>query len=264
MKHAMTKGHEDNRDHLHGRSIVKQFNKNNKKSFNFFSHSHPDNISPLIAAHWADLIIHYWKDCAARGELKKNQQLDILDFMPGAGGMPGMPMANNYLQNYRLASTIINDLYFENIENNSSLINVRVANRRFKSAAHEGFVRSLSPVSGRGRLGSIPETYDGFGGVLSPLPFGGPYSKALNYAAEYEQYSFANSEDTRNVYAAKKMEKPPTQMFTSIEKKLYGLLLSINLPYPLYAQYSAGPTMDYQLDAKNVKVFQIQNIDQII
>jgi RimJ/RimL family protein N-acetyltransferase len=90
MKHAMTKGHEDNRDHLHGRSVVKQFNKNNKKSFNFFSHSHPDNTSPLIAAHWADLIIHYWKDCAARGELKKNQQLDILDFMPGAGGMAGL------------------------------------------------------------------------------------------------------------------------------------------------------------------------------
>ena len=165
------------------------------------------------------------------------------------GGMPGMPMANNSIQNYRLASSIMNELYYENLENNSSLINVRVAGRRFKSAAHEGFVRSLSPVSGRGRLGSVPETYDGFGGVLSPLPFGGPYSKALNYAAEYEQYSFANSEDTRNVYAAKKMEKPTTQMFTSIEKKLYGLLLSINLPYPLYAQYSAGPTMDYQLDA---------------
>jgi very-short-patch-repair endonuclease len=170
--------------------------------------------------------------------------------MPPAGGaMPGMPMANNYLQNYRLASSIINDLYFENIENNSSLINVRVANRRFKSAAHEGFVRSLSPVSGRGRLGSLPENYDGFGGVLSPQLFGGPYVKALNPYAEYEQYSFANNEETKTVYAAKKVEKPPAQMFTSIEKKLYGLLLSINLPYPLYAQYSAGPTMDYQLDA---------------
>jgi RimJ/RimL family protein N-acetyltransferase len=90
MKHAMNKGHEDNRDHLPGRSVVKQFTKNNKKSFNFFSHSHPDNFSPLIAAHWADLIIHYWKDCAARGELQKNQYLDILDFMPGTGGMVGL------------------------------------------------------------------------------------------------------------------------------------------------------------------------------
>jgi very-short-patch-repair endonuclease len=165
------------------------------------------------------------------------------------GGMPGMPMASNLIQNYRLAASIMNELYYENLENNSSLINIRVAGRRFKSAAHEGFIRSLSPVSGRGRLGSLPESYDGFGGILNPLPFGGPYSKTLNYAAEYEQYGFANSEDTRNVYAAKKMEKPPAQMFTSIEKKLYGLLLSINLPYPLYAQYSAGPTMDYQLDA---------------
>jgi very-short-patch-repair endonuclease len=40
-----------------------------------------------------------------------------------------------------------------------------------------------------------------------------------------------------------------TQMFTSVEKMLYGLLLSLNMPYALYAQYSAGPTGDYQLDA---------------
>ena len=92
MKHAMNKGHENNRVHLHGHSLVKQFHKNNKKSVNFFSHSYPDNISPLIAAHWADLIVHYWKDCAARGELNKNQQLDILDFMPGTGGMAGLMM----------------------------------------------------------------------------------------------------------------------------------------------------------------------------
>ena len=170
--------------------------------------------------------------------------------MPPAGGaMPGMPMANNYLQNYRLASSIINDLYYENIERNSSLVNVRVAGRRFKSAAHEGFVRSLAPVSGRGKLGSLPENYDGFGGTLNPQPFGGAYAKPLNTYAEYEQYTFANNEETKTVYAAKKVERPPAQMFTSIEKKLYGLLLSINLPYPLYAQYSAGPTMDYQLDA---------------
>jgi very-short-patch-repair endonuclease len=38
-------------------------------------------------------------------------------------------------------------------------------------------------------------------------------------------------------------------MYTSLEKKLYSLLMSLNVPYPLYAQYSAGQTMDYQLDA---------------
>jgi hypothetical protein len=46
-------------------------------------------------------------------------------------------------------------------------------------------------------------------------------------------------------------------MFTSLEKKLYGLLMSLNMPFPLYAQYSAGPTMDYQLDGAipNLSVF---------
>jgi len=59
-----------------------------------------------------------------------------------------------------------------------------------------------------------------------------------------------NSENEiyRNVYA-KKAEMGQPQLFTSIEKMLYSLLLSLNMPYALYAQYSAGPTGDYQLDA---------------
>ena len=48
---------------------------------------------------------------------------------------------------------------------------------------------------------------------------------------------------------AKIKERPQAKMFTSLEKLLYGLLLSINMPFPLYAQYAAGPSMDYQLDS---------------
>ena len=47
----------------------------------------------------------------------------------------------------------------------------------------------------------------------------------------------------------KKVERPQSKMFTNLEKKLYSLVMTVNMPYPLYAQYSAGPTFDYQLDA---------------
>ncbi len=168
---------------------------------------------------------------------------------PPPGGMPGMPMASNSLKNYRLASSIVNEIYYDRLESLNSLINLRTAGRRFKSAAHEGFIKSLSPVSGRGLLGSLPEEYEGFGTPLAPLDFGGPNAVAYNLYAQQEQYHFASSEETKEVYAKKKLERPQAQMFTSIEKKLYGLLLSLNMPFPLYAQYSAGPTGDYQLDA---------------
>ena len=39
------------------------------------------------------------------------------------------------------------------------------------------------------------------------------------------------------------------KLYTKLEKQLYSLLLSLNMNDPLYAQYSAGPTLDYQLDA---------------
>ncbi len=92
MKHAISKEHKDNKIKLNGRLVAKQFNNHNNKrnQNNFFSDSDPVNISPLIASHWADLIIHYWKECAARGELANHHPLEILDFMPGSGGMIGL------------------------------------------------------------------------------------------------------------------------------------------------------------------------------
>jgi very-short-patch-repair endonuclease len=72
----------------------------------------------------------------------------------------------------------------------------------------------------------------------------------LNYEAQEELRlgSLSDDEYVRTVIA-KKTERPQPKMFTNLEKKLYSLVGSVNMPYPLYAQYSAGPTMDYQLDA---------------
>jgi len=176
---------------------------------------------------------------------------------PPPGGMGGpMPMASSSTANYRLASTIVNDIYEDRIKSTNSLVNMRLAGRRFKSAAHEGFIRSLTPVTGRAFLGSMPEEYDGFGGSINPQAFGGSNSSPLNFYAQKEYSYYQTSPETREVFAKKKFERPAPQMFTSIEKKLYGLLLSLNMPFPLYAQYAAGPTMDYQLDAAipNMKI----------
>ena len=73
---------------------------------------------------------------------------------------------------------------------------------------------------------------------------------------EMHHYANNQNESIRQVVAKKLENINQPKMFTSLEKKLYGLLMSLNMPFPLYAQYSAGPTMDYQLDGAipNLKI----------
>ena len=176
---------------------------------------------------------------------------------PAPAAPPPMPTAAEKDRFYKIASTIINDVYNERVLAKLSRSNNRYASSNIKSAAHEGFLMSISPVTGRGSLGPLPEKYDGlYGNLVEPIA-GGMNSVALNYEANYEFSVLAHSEDTgvRQVLA-KKLDRAQPQMFTSLEKKLYGMLMSLNMPYSLYAQYSAGPTFDYQLDAAipNLKV----------
>ena len=175
--------------------------------------------------------------------------------MPAGGAMPcaapemGMT-AQTKDQMYKTASEIVNDIYNERLKLNKSNANTRVAGKRFKSAAHEDFLMSIHPVTGRGNLGPLPDEYDGLYGTINAQILGGDNSIPLNNEAFIELKLAENSENEiyRNVYA-KKAEMGQPQLFTSIEKMLYSLLLSLNMPYALYAQYSAGPTGDYQLDA---------------
>jgi very-short-patch-repair endonuclease len=159
-------------------------------------------------------------------------------------------------KNYKLACNLINEIYDERINAKNS--GVRTASKRIKSAAHEGFLMSLTPVTGRGSLGPLPNEYDGlFGSIQIPL-CGGDNSHPLNNYALEEIYRFTSNENESIVkYAKKKVDiSQQPKMFTNLEKKLYGLTMSLNMPFPLYAQYSAGPTMDYQLDAAipNLKI----------
>lgn len=161
------------------------------------------------------------------------------------------PMANSKTETYRLASKVINEIYNNKLNGHLKDTNQRLATVRFKSAAHEHFLKSITPVTGRGNLGALPEEYDGFGNSLRVADFGGEFSFPVNYEANLIFSSWQNSEDEniRNKYAKKKLNRPQAQMFTSLEKSLYSMLLSMNLPFSIYGQYLAGPTMDYQLDA---------------
>ena len=173
--------------------------------------------------------------------------------MPGAmpPAAPEMAMAaSSKIQNYKLASSIVNEIYNEQLNLNKSNASTRLAGKRFKSAAHEAYSMSIHPVSGRGNLGPLPDEYDGLYGTINPQILGGYTSIPLNNEAYWEIKTASTSEDENTrIVSAKKDEMKQTQMFTSVEKMLYGLLLSLNMPYALYAQYSAGPTGDYQLDA---------------
>jgi very-short-patch-repair endonuclease len=171
---------------------------------------------------------------------------------PAAEATMGLtpPIAATKEQNYRLASKIINELYDEAVQHKNNTVGKRFASKRFKSAAHEDFIKSIMPVTGRGMHGPIPENYDGLGGNLYVPFLGGDASEPLNYEAHFELRSIhASSDDEVRKVIAAKTEKQMPKLHTSLEKKLYALLMSLNMPHPLYAQYSAGPNFDYQLDA---------------
>ena len=173
---------------------------------------------------------------------------------PAPAAPAPMPTASTMLKNYKVASSIINNVWTERIDKKNS--NVKTASRKIKSAAHEGFLMSQTPVTGRGSLGPLADEYDGlFGPIQTPL-LGGNSSHPLNNFALNEIYVLSENENFKK-FAAKKLDNAQQpKMFTNLEKKLYGLLMSLNMPYPLYAQYSAGPSMDYQLDGAipNLKI----------
>jgi very-short-patch-repair endonuclease len=168
--------------------------------------------------------------------------------LAGAGMAP--PLASSKEKNYRLASSIVNSIYEESMQDKLKSDGKRFASVKIKSAAHEGFIKSIMPVTGRGIHGPLPDEYDGLGNDLKLQIFGGEFSVPLNYEAKFQLNSLAFSENEKIKIAAKaKMNMNAPKLYTKLEKQLYSLLLSLNMNDPLYAQYSAGPTLDYQLDA---------------
>lgn len=74
-------------------SSAKIYSGDNKKLLEGFDASEfennfcgePDNFSPLVASHWAELVVRHWRACYAADEITPSFPLDILDFFPGRG-----------------------------------------------------------------------------------------------------------------------------------------------------------------------------------
>lgn len=155
-----------------------------------------------------------------------------------AGGVPEAPaMASNVgtEENYRFASNVSNEIYNSKMIPHKQKIQKRFADKQVKSIAHQGFLNNLHVCNGRGYLGPLPEEPEIFCETEMEYPVsGGNLASPLNPPAIRE--------------AAKKEEKPKPVLFSKLEQKLYNLILSANIPYAFYAQYQAGPGLQYQLD----------------
>lgn len=176
---------------------------------------------------------------------------------PDMGGMPGLAPAasNDWKANYRFASNASGDMFDMQLATCENERIIRTASRKILSAAHREYIESIAPVTGRGAVGALSAEPDE---IYEQLPVGpndgGPFCTAMNRSAIYEltQLDKVLSEQQMVRTGAKKGENKQTYRFTSLEQKLYRLLMQAGLPFAWYAQYLAGPItqhFEYQLDA---------------
>jgi len=163
---------------------------------------------------------------------------------PDIGGMPGAPMpdagapdaggamppaapaptAKNLYKQYRFAAEIMNEIYFN--RNTAAKMDTREFLNDIDRELNERFA-----VNGRGWCGEIPETL----GEATPWEYT-PTGEPLGYLAEKE------------VRTSAVQRKNIMHGYTGLEKKLYKLVMSMNVPLAFYAQYEAGPSKNYTLD----------------
>lgn len=176
---------------------------------------------------------------------------------PDMGGMPGLSPAasTDWKQNYRFASIISGDMYDAQLASCKHEVTIRTASRKILSQAHREYIESIAPVTGRGSIGALD--VDVPDEIFEQLPSGpgdgGPFCTAMNRLAIYELsvYDKEMGEKGMTRLGAKK-EVKQTYRFTSLEQKLYRILMQAGLPFAWYAQYLAGPItqhFEYQLDA---------------
>lgn len=162
---------------------------------------------------------------------------------PGGAPMPTASVGNE--ENYRTAASVIEEIYERQVKAATENYNKRVASKQIVSEAHKNFLESQCKVTGRGYLGALPHELPDFTETVWRIrPDGGDGCKPLNPQAQEEM------QNIRYHYriAAKKEEKGVMKLFTNLEQKLYKIILSSNIPFAFYAQYQAGPGLQYQLD----------------
>jgi len=150
--------------------------------------------------------------------------------MPGAEatqgmeGAPPMPTADTLHKSYKIAASIMNEIAY----NRTSLAALK--DQKFLSAVDEELNKKYA-VTGRGKLESIPEDLD-------PVD---PWE--MRYVGQPRNYLA-----TKQIAAGKIKEKPVMHGYTGLEKKLYQIIMSMNIPMAFFAQFEAGPSKEYILD----------------
>ena len=139
-------------------------------------------------------------------------------------GMPPMPSAETLHKFYKLAADTMNEISF----NRTSLASV--VDQTFISAIDKELNEKFA-VTGRGKVGFIPDDLD----PVEPW--------RLEYIGEPKNY--LAQKQVRN---AKVKEKQNLHGYTGLEKKLYQIIMSMNIPIAFYAQFEAGPSKEYTLD----------------
>lgn len=137
---------------------------------------------------------------------------------------PPAPTAEVLHKQYKFAANVMNEIMFNRQQINAYF------NQNFISAIDKELNEKLV-VSGRSYIGEIPENlsetdpwiHEGIG-----IP--------ENYIAKKE------------VTANNKKHKQNIHGYNNLEKKLYRLIMSMNIPVAFYAQYEAGPSREYTLD----------------
>lgn len=166
----------------------------------------------------------------------------------GAPPMPAMASVADPAAAYRFASSVIQEIYDEQTEMYGARTGTRLASVQIKSAAHKAYLESETLVTGRGRVGPLPEMPEEMFALIPPGPGYTMFTFPFNaYAMREYNNSLA---DNRTVTAkVGDVTQQPLQLFTSWEQKLYNLITMQNIPFAIYAQWQAGPNNKYQLDA---------------
>jgi very-short-patch-repair endonuclease len=157
---------------------------------------------------------------------------------------------------YRQAITAAQEIQERAKQRFASDLNRRFAGKQphMKSVVHAGYLQSLVPPAGRGYdMERLPEEMDD----IFPLRAGGPVDggdlalplNADAIAEDYHQHAHQRVATRTAAKGGKNDDQARMrQLFSTLEQDLYRTILGLNIPYAFYAQYTAGPGQQYQLD----------------
>jgi very-short-patch-repair endonuclease len=134
------------------------------------------------------------------------------------------PTAESIHLQYRFAANVMNEILHNRQQLSSYEENTYIS--KVDQELNQKFA-----VTGRSYFGEVPDDLS----QINPWDHEG-LGVPENYLAKKE------------VQAGKKKERKNIQGYNNLEKKLYRLIMSMNVPVAFYAQFEAGPSKEYTLD----------------